>query len=42
MAAELVEYVAAVKDHGPFLNTQKMYQKWYQQQLLDVLVLIWQ
>jgi len=37
-AAELVEYAAAVKEHGPFLHTQKMYQKWYQQQMLDVLV----
>ncbi|WIA31125.1 hypothetical protein OEZ86_001146 [Tetradesmus obliquus] len=38
VAADWVEYAAAVKDHGPFLNPQKLQQHWYQQAMLDVVL----
>jgi hypothetical protein len=38
VAADWVEYAAAVKEHGPFLNPQKLHQYWYQQVMLDVVL----
>jgi hypothetical protein len=38
-AADWVEYAAAVKDDGPFLYAMKLQQQWYQQAMLDVLLL---
>jgi hypothetical protein len=38
VAADYVEYAAAVKDHGPFLNPHKLHQYWYQQVMLDVVL----
>lgn len=38
-AADWVEYAAAVKDHGPFLHPYKIHQYWYQQVMLDVVLL---
>lgn len=38
-AADQVEYAAAVKDDGPFLHPMKLQQQWYQQAMLDVLLL---
>lgn len=39
VAADWVEYAAAVKDHGPFLHPHKVHQYWYQQVMLDVVLL---
>jgi UDP:flavonoid glycosyltransferase YjiC (YdhE family) len=38
-AADWVEYAAAVKDDGPFLYPVKLQQQWFQQAMLDVLLL---
>lgn len=35
-AAEWVEYAAALRQHGPFLNPQKLHLTWWQQAALDV------
>lgn len=40
LAADWVEYAAAVKEDGPFLHPVKVTQKWYQQAMLDVLLLL--
>lgn len=39
LAADWVEYAAAVKGDGPFLHPAKVQQQWYQQAMLDVLLL---
>jgi UDP:flavonoid glycosyltransferase YjiC (YdhE family) len=39
LAADWVEFAAAVKGDGPFLHPAKLQQQWYQQTLLDVWLL---
>jgi UDP:flavonoid glycosyltransferase YjiC (YdhE family) len=39
LAADWVEYAAAVKADGPFLHPVKVTQRWYQQAMLDVMLL---
>lgn len=38
-AADWVEYAASLREYGPFLHPQKVYQYWYQQVMIDVLLL---
>jgi hypothetical protein len=39
LAADWVEYAAAVREDGAFLHPVKVTQQWYQQAMLDVLLL---